>query len=395
MAEIAPLVRRSVDVHADAIYREIGIRSFAKGVFHKRPTTGLEIGGKRVFSIVPGDLLFNIVFAWEGAVAVASAAEEGTIGSHRFLTCTVNADVADAHFLFWWFSRGEGREQLLRASPGGAGRNRTLGVDKLAAIHVPTPPLPEQRRIAAQLNDVQSKIDEAIRLRREASEALVALRRSASSAILGAFPATGKLLDVLHHLPRNGWSPRCDQTPDGTPVLTLSAVTGWQYDPRAFKRTSEPTTQSAHYWLDDGDLLITRSNTPELVGHVAIYSGQPTPCIYPDLMMKISVDPAKACAAFVWHWMQTTTVRDYIRRSAKGTSSTMKKISQGVVAGTPFPVDISVSEQMRLVEKLDGFAAQVNALKQLQMDTEAELGALLPATVASIFREQGQANAAA
>src|ERR1700721_57294 len=122
MAEIAPLLRRSVHVKPDEEYREIGIRSFARGVFHKRPTTGLEIGEKRVFSIEPGDLLFNIVFAWEGAVAVASEAERGMIGSHRFLTCVVNGDLADARYLFWWFSRGEGREQLLRASPGGAGR---------------------------------------------------------------------------------------------------------------------------------------------------------------------------------------------------------------------------------------------------------------------------------
>src|SRR5713101_1739451 len=128
MGDIAPLIRRPVPVRPDETYREIGIRSFGRGVFHKTPTTGLEIGTKRVFSIEPGDLLFNIVFAWEGAVAVASEPERGTIGSHRFLTCVVNKDVADARYLFWWFSRGKGREQLLKASPGGAGRNRTLGV---------------------------------------------------------------------------------------------------------------------------------------------------------------------------------------------------------------------------------------------------------------------------
>ena len=65
MGEVAPLVRRPVPVDPEGIYREIGIRSFARGVFHKTPTTGLEIGQKRVFAIEQGDLLFNIVFAWE------------------------------------------------------------------------------------------------------------------------------------------------------------------------------------------------------------------------------------------------------------------------------------------------------------------------------------------
>jgi type I restriction enzyme S subunit len=180
MAEIAPLVRRPVRVEPDAAYREIGIRSFAKGVFHKAPTTGLEIGDKRVFAIEPGDLLFNIVFAWEGAVAVASDAEQGTVGSHRFLTCVPNAQIADVQFLFWWFSRGEGRDQLLKASPGGAGRNRTLGVEKLAALMIPLPSLEEQKRIVARIDAVSVRLAEAQLLRRQQ-------RQEANHILLSAF----------------------------------------------------------------------------------------------------------------------------------------------------------------------------------------------------------------
>jgi hypothetical protein len=168
MGEIAPLVRRPIQVDPESTYREIGIKSFARGVFHKPPSSGLEIGQKRVFSIEPGDLLFNIVFAWEGAVAVASEGERGTIGSHRFLTCVVNNEVADVRYLYWWFSRGEGRDQLLKSSPGGAGRNRTLGVDKLAAIQVPLPPIDEQRRIVSRIDALAAKLSEAKIVRQEA-----------------------------------------------------------------------------------------------------------------------------------------------------------------------------------------------------------------------------------
>ena len=131
MGEIAPLVRRPIALKPGETYREIGIRSFAKGIFHKTPISGLELGEKRVFSIEPGDLVFNIVFAWEGAVAIATNAERGMIGSHRFLTCVVNKKLSDIQYLFWWFSHGEGREQLLRASPGGAGRVLRPGFETL------------------------------------------------------------------------------------------------------------------------------------------------------------------------------------------------------------------------------------------------------------------------
>ncbi|MGJ4898651.1 hypothetical protein ACQR2B_28070 [Bradyrhizobium oligotrophicum] len=158
MAEIAPLVRRPIRVEPDQLYQEIGVRSFGKGVFHKPPSTSLTIGDKKVFAIEPGDLLFNIVFAWEGAVAVASEAEHGMIGSHRFLTCVPNPRLAIATYLFWHFVHGRGLKQLQRASPGGAGRNKTLGIDKLAAITVDLPAIPEQRRVVAKLEAAVQEI---------------------------------------------------------------------------------------------------------------------------------------------------------------------------------------------------------------------------------------------
>ena len=70
-------VSRPVNVRRGSTYREIGIRSWGKGIFHKEPTTGASLAEKRVFYVNPGDLVLNIVFAWEGAVAVVSEHERG------------------------------------------------------------------------------------------------------------------------------------------------------------------------------------------------------------------------------------------------------------------------------------------------------------------------------
>ena len=79
--------------------------------------------------------------------------------------------------------------------------------------------------------------------------------------------ANTALSTILAAQPRNGWSPPAEyQTGSGNPVLTLSAVTGFEYDGSRVKLTSVPTTENAHYWLEQGELLITRSNTPDLVG---------------------------------------------------------------------------------------------------------------------------------
>ena len=87
LGEIAPLVRRPVEVELNGEYPELGVRSFGKGTFHKPVLTGADVGNKRLFEIHQGDLLFNIVFAWEGAIAVPGAKDHERVGSHRFWDC--------------------------------------------------------------------------------------------------------------------------------------------------------------------------------------------------------------------------------------------------------------------------------------------------------------------
>lgn len=158
LGEVAPLVRRPIAVVADETYGEIGIRSHGKGVFHKPFVQGYELGEKRIFRIEAGDLLFNIIFAWEGAVAVASSDDADKVGSHRFLTCVCDAKRADARFLNLFFRTEAGLRQLRAASPGGAGRNRTLSLNGLAQLRVPLPTLAEQRRIVNRLDGAADRI---------------------------------------------------------------------------------------------------------------------------------------------------------------------------------------------------------------------------------------------
>lgn len=160
MAEIAPLVRREQSIDLNGSYPELGIRSFGKGTFHKPPLSGGDVGTKRLYRIEPGDLLFSNVFAWEGAIAIAQPEDAGRFGSHRFITCQAKAELTTAEFLRYYFLTDDGMLKIGEASPGGAGRNRTLGLEKLMAIAVPTPPLAVQKtfdRLQAEIAALKAK----------------------------------------------------------------------------------------------------------------------------------------------------------------------------------------------------------------------------------------------
>jgi restriction endonuclease S subunit len=155
-------VRRPVEVKADEMYRQIGVRSHGRGLFYKDPVPGSELGSKKVFWIEPGDLVFNIVFAWEGAVAVATSSEKGWCGSHRFPTYRSSRHV-DVNFFRHCFRTKRGVELLGLASPGSAGRNRTLNQQMLMDFAVPLPSVAETINLVNVLGAAEAVVEEADR----------------------------------------------------------------------------------------------------------------------------------------------------------------------------------------------------------------------------------------
>lgn len=193
MADVAPLQRRPVQVEMDGTYEELGIRSFGRGTFHKAAIAGAELGEKRIYHIAPGDLLFNIVFAWEGAVAVAKQEDAGRVGSHRFLTCVPRSDLATAGFLRFHLLTETGLEQLGIASPGGAGRNRTLGLKALARLEVPTPHIEDQ----LWFDRLQSRVHAATALVQEAAAETGAIVPAVLEGVASVSAAEQELTRVL------------------------------------------------------------------------------------------------------------------------------------------------------------------------------------------------------
>jgi restriction endonuclease S subunit len=184
VGDVLSLQRRTVDVDPGQVYREIGIRSFGRGIFHKEPISGADLGSKRVFYIQPGDLVISNVFAWEGAIALASSAEAGMIGSHRFMTFVPKDGLISTSWASWFFKSDLGLTLIRQASPGSAGRNRTLAVGRFEALKIPLPVLDEQVRIADRLNRLEAT---AARLRHMTDQASALISALVPSALNRAF----------------------------------------------------------------------------------------------------------------------------------------------------------------------------------------------------------------
>lgn len=359
---------------------------FNEGQVHLRPNSNTKT---KMILIRPGDLVLSGINATKGAIAIYDEKERAPIAATiHYSAYIVNKNRVDYRYL-WQFLRSNVFRGILGNSlPNGI--KAELKAKRFLPIKIPLPPLAEQKRIVKRIEELTSRVEEACRLRIEVkSEMGTIMEKLINSLLLKFGNEFSPLQYYLIGKPRNGWSPPKDSyTNEGeisAPVLILSAVTGFNFDSSKVKWTRAKTEGGAHYWLSPGELLITRSNTPELVGHSAIYNGTPPQCICPDLIMKMTIDPVKADTRFIHYWLQTAMVRNYIAMHASGTSGTMKKISQGHVQNIPI-LKVPIDDQRKIVTYFDKLRIKIKELDAQQNETATKLAAFTPALLAKAFR---------
>lgn len=258
---------------------------------------------------------------------------------------------------------------------------RNLDMNLYASQLIPLPPISEQRRIAAILRQA----NELRRLRRQADDKAKRLYASLYFEMFGTgepnekHPSVVKLHTLLKVPISTGFSPNTSDEPLGLPVLTLSAITGSGLDETQVKYFTDTSYRGKGSDLEEDDILITRSNTIELVGKVDRYRGNPRIVIYPDLAMRLR-PKNKIDSVYLENALRNECTLSAIRRLARGTSASMKKISQSDVNN----FDIlwpSESERHLFSERVQG----VDGLREDQKRFSNHLEELFAALTARAF----------
>lgn len=161
VGDVLALQRRQVAVQPDEFYTLVGVYSFGKGIFHRDPKPGSELGDYRYFSVAPGDLVLSNIQAWEGAIAYATERDRGAVGTHRFLSYVPRDGRIDTNWARWFFLSELGMDLIRMAAPGTTIRNRTLAIERFEALEIPLPPI-EQQRCVAQYLDATAEASRAI-----------------------------------------------------------------------------------------------------------------------------------------------------------------------------------------------------------------------------------------
>jgi type I restriction enzyme S subunit len=384
--ELTRLERRPVDVIADRQYQEIGTYSYGRGIFHKQPRSGLEVGDKDLFLMKEGDLILQVTFAWEGAIALCSKAEDGLYGSVRYPTFRVNEERCFPPFLVKYLCTRQGLDQIGRICPGSAGRNRVLAIKRLPEIMIPLPPLDELRRIVARVEELAGKVEEAKGLKRQgAGEAARLMGKHIADVFSlqqGGSWELGRLGDYVTD-DCYGTSEKTNDDARGTPILRMGNIQDGRLITRSLKYLHIASKERGKLVLQPGDILVNRTNSAELVGKCAVFDldGEYG---FASYIIRLRLDQARAHPRLVAAYINSPIGRAYMVDEKKQMTG-QANVNATTLKKLPLPLP-ELKSQERIVAALDALQFKLDSVKALQAETAAELDAMLPAILDKAFR---------
>lgn len=172
LSDITERYKELVPTPIDGYWR-LGVRSHAKGTFLTYVPPGKQLGENELSKVLADNLMFNIVFAWEHAVAITKDGDEKALVSHRFPQFAFHEDMIPDFFRYEILDE-RFRHHLWLASPSGAGRNKTLILDEAMGYKFIIPKKEEQVKIALFL----SEIDHLIAFHKDKYEKLVIMKKN-------------------------------------------------------------------------------------------------------------------------------------------------------------------------------------------------------------------------
>lgn len=253
-----------------------------------------------------------------------------------------------------------------------------LSPTMLATFEVPLPALEQQRRIAAIL-------DQADALRTRRRQALAHLDELTQSIFLDVFgdPVRNpkgwerQLLGEVVERIDSGKSPVCESRPAKDSewgVLKLGAVTYGvfaQGENKAYLGDYIPVQNE----IKQGDLLLARKNTRDLVGATALVDAARPGLLLPDLIFRLQVDPAIVSKKYLQRLLMTPSKRREVQSLASGSAGSMPNISKAKLRGLAVEIP-PLRLQMEFAVARDCVRAQTDLMSTALIRSDAAFASL-------------------
>jgi hypothetical protein len=161
-----------------------------------------------------------------------------------------------------------------------------------------------------------------------------------------------------------GFSPQCHNIPadrDRWGVLKVSSVKNGRFWPEENKQLPDTIAPDQRFEVRPGDLLITRANTPSLVGAAAVVPEIREKLLLCDKIYRITLTP-ELDPHFVVLASRGSKIRNLCAAASHGTSQSMANLKTDEVKEWPIP-NIDIQGQRLAIKRVADQQAATNALR--------------------------------
>ncbi len=311
--------------------------------------TPVAFTGYRVQS---GQFIYSRIDARNGAFAIIPPELDGAVVSKDFPVFDIQTDAVDTRYLIHYFMAGRLQQQIQALSQGATNRQR-ITEERFLAFTLPLPPLIEQRRIAAILDCADS-------LRTKRRTANMHFRDLTRSIFIDMFGDPHSTFDAEASIRfgevaelQGGRNLVAEDSEIESPyrVLRISSVTSGEFKPDESKPLPLEYQPPKDHLVKQGDLLMSRANTAELVGAVAYVYDCPSNLTLPDKIWRFVWRNTESVPLYYWALFSDPSVRRRISRLSSGTGGSMKNISKAKLEQLELP-PASIASQREFARRL-------------------------------------------
>jgi len=297
---------------------------------------------------------------------------------------TPNPDI-DRDYLFYWLLKI--RNALIGISFGGAQPNISQNV--IRDIEVPLPPLDDQRRIAARLKAQLAEVETARRAAEiQLKEAGILVKRLQENIFLSLSQVKrSNLGDLLVGIEAGKSFQTLERLAGENElgVLKVSAVSWSQFNPNEAKAIHKDYMPHSSHRIRNGDILISRANTVELVGAVVRVDKDYPNRLLSDKTLRLLPDTTRIYADFLVHMLRSSAARTFIENNATGTSDSMRNISQKTISAIPIPLP-KMEIQQDITRQLSYIEHESRKIEAALTTMMSDIDCLPPKLLQEVFK---------
>ena len=231
----------------------------------------------------------------------------------------IGSDVVNPKYLIYLLNSPWFKDQVKQYESGTT--RKRISRKNLDRIEMIFPPLPEQERIVARIEELFSQLDAGVETLKKTKAQLAVYRQAvlkeAFDSIENQYYQT--LNTAILGSPQNGlYKPKSDYSDNGTPILRIDGFyDGFIVKDYYYKRVNLTADEITRYSLEIGDLIVNRVNSMPYLGKCALVRSLGETTVFESNMMRIKLDNKKLIGGFLTYYLSSSAGKKELTKNAK------------------------------------------------------------------------------